>query len=77
MDTLWVVPLPRIPVTTRIIPCLVGNPELNLHLPLLLGGGTTQDTLPTAKIGCQIGQPLEPQMFLSNDGLTVISLGLC
>ena len=34
-------PLPVI-VTTRIITFLVGNPELNLHLPLLLGGGTTQ-----------------------------------
>ena len=29
-------------VTTRIIPFLVGNPELNLHLPLLLGRGTIQ-----------------------------------
>ena len=28
----WVVPLPRIPVTTRIIPFFVGNPNLNLHL---------------------------------------------
>ena len=26
-------------VTTRIITCLVGDPELNPHLPLLLGGG--------------------------------------
>ena len=39
----WVVPLPRIPVTTRIILFLVGDLNLNLHLPLLLGGGTTQD----------------------------------
>ena len=38
----WVVPPPRMPVTTRIIPYLVGNPNLNLHLPLWLGGGTTQ-----------------------------------
>ena len=40
----WVVPLPRMPVTTRIITFLVGNPgiPINLHLPLLLGGGTTQ-----------------------------------
>ena len=39
-----VVPLPRIPVTTRIIIFLVGDPELkNLHLPLLLGGWTTQN----------------------------------
>ena len=38
----WVVPLPRMPVTTRIVSCLVGNPNLNLHLPLLLGRGTTQ-----------------------------------
>ena len=28
------------PVTTRIVPFLVGNPNLNLHLPLLLGGRT-------------------------------------
>ena len=27
------------PVTTRIITFLVGHPELNLHFPLLLGGG--------------------------------------
>ena len=39
----WVVPLPRMPVTTRIITFLVGNPNLNLHLPLLLGRGTTQN----------------------------------
>ena len=38
----WVVPLPRIPVTTRIITFLVEDPKLNLHLPRLLGGGTTQ-----------------------------------
>ena len=29
-------------VTTRIIIFLVGDPNLNLHLLLLLGGGTTQ-----------------------------------
>ena len=29
-------------VTTRIITFLVGNPNLNLYLPQLLGGGTTQ-----------------------------------
>ena len=29
-------------VTTRTIICLVGDPNLNLHLPLLLGGGHTQ-----------------------------------
>ena len=39
---LWVVPLPRIPVTTRIDIFLVGDPNLNLHFPQLLGGGTTQ-----------------------------------
>ena len=42
----WVVPPPRIPVTTRITMFLVGDPELNLHLPLLLGGGTTQHIPP-------------------------------
>ena len=35
-------PLP-VTVTTRIITFLVGDPNLNLHLPQLLGGGTTQD----------------------------------
>ena len=34
-------PLP-VTVTTRIITFLVGDPNLNLHLPQLLGGGTTQ-----------------------------------
>ena len=29
-------------MTTRIVSCLVGNPNLNLHLPLLLRRGTTQ-----------------------------------
>ena len=29
-------------VTTRIVTFLVGDPELNLHLPQLLGGGTIQ-----------------------------------
>ena len=29
-------------MTTRIVSCLVGDPNLNLHLPLLLGGWTTQ-----------------------------------
>ena len=39
----WVVPLPStVTVTTRIIVFLVGDPNLNLRLPLLLGGGTTQ-----------------------------------
>ena len=32
-------------VTTRIVMFLGGDPELNLHLPLLLGGGTTQNIL--------------------------------
>ena len=38
---LWVVPPPRIPVTTRNITFLVGDPY-KLSFPLLLGGGTTQ-----------------------------------
>ena len=32
----------RMPVTTRMIPFLVGNPNLNLHLWLLLHGGSTE-----------------------------------
>ena len=39
--TLGCPPFPVI-VTTWIISCLVGDSKLNLHLPLLLGGGTTQ-----------------------------------
>ncbi len=37
-------PFPVI-VTTRIVSCLVGNPNLNLHLPLAYWEGvpTTQD----------------------------------
>ena len=38
----WVVPLPRLLVTTRIISCLGSGIPINLHLPLLLGRGTTQ-----------------------------------
>ena len=38
----WVWPLPRMPVTTRSMTFLAGNPNLNLYLPLLLGGGHTQ-----------------------------------
>ena len=39
---LWVVPPPRIPVTTRNITFLgIGDPY-KLSFPLLLGGGTTQ-----------------------------------
>ena len=34
LDIPWVVPPPRMPVTTRIITFLVGDPNLNLHLPL-------------------------------------------
>ena len=44
--TPWMWPPHRMPVTTRIITFLVGNPELNLHLPLLLWGGHTQITPP-------------------------------
>ena len=36
-------PLP-LPVTTRIITFLVGNPKLNLHFHYYWGGGTTQTT---------------------------------
>ena len=38
-------PLP-VRVTTRIITFLVGNPNLNLHLPLLLGGGLSPNKYP-------------------------------
>lgn len=37
----WFVPMSRVPVTTRIISFFsrgAGEPNLNLHLPLLLGG---------------------------------------
>ena len=41
-------PGPRIPVTTKMTLHFLGlgNPNLDLHFPLLLGGGTTQG-LPT------------------------------
>ena len=42
-------PLP-VTVTTRSITFLVGNPEQNLYLPLLLGGGHTQG-IPTRPTG--------------------------
>ena len=42
MDLHWVVPPPRMPVTTRIVMFLVGDPY-KPSFPLLLGGGTTQD----------------------------------
>ncbi len=42
-DIGWVVPLPRMPVTTRNMTFLGSGIPINLHLPLLLGGGTTQD----------------------------------
>ena len=38
----WVVPPPRMPVTTRITTFLGLGIPINLHLPQLLGGGTTQ-----------------------------------
>ena len=40
----WVVPLPSNSDHQEYEPCLVGDSELNLHLPLLLGRGTTQTT---------------------------------
>ena len=40
----WVWPLPRIPVTTRIITFLVGNPYKPLLATGILGRGHTQDT---------------------------------
>ena len=38
----WVVPLPRIPVTTRIILFLVGDHNQIFIATGILGGGTTQ-----------------------------------
>ena len=43
----WVVPPLPVTVTTGTIIFLVGDPNLNLHLPLLLGGGTTQAISPS------------------------------
>ncbi len=42
VEITWVAPFP-VTVTTRIITFLVRDPKLNLHLPQLPGGGTTQD----------------------------------
>ena len=49
----WVWPPHRIPVTTRIITFLVGDPNLNLHFPLLLGGGHIQ-TIHTKYVSLRI-----------------------
>ncbi len=42
LGIIWVVPLPRMPVTTRIMRVLESGIPINLHLPLLLGRGPTQ-----------------------------------
>ncbi len=39
IDIIWVVPPPRMPVTTRIIPFLIGNLNLNLHFHYYWEGG--------------------------------------
>ena len=43
VEHLGLSPVP-VTVSKRIVTFLVGDPELNLHLPLLLGGGSTQST---------------------------------
>ena len=54
-----IIPLPRMPVITMIIIFLgSGIPINNLHLPLLLGGGTTQ---------------FIPKIYTKNDGLENVS----
>ena len=45
-----VVPLPRMPVTTRTIIFLVGDPELNLHLPLESWEGGQPNRLVTVQM---------------------------
>ena len=47
----WVWRPPRMPVTTRIISFLGSGIQINLHLPLLLGGGHTQGLLELLKSG--------------------------
>ena len=42
----WVVPLPKMPPPRKHSICWLGDPEPNLHLPLLLGRGTTQIKAP-------------------------------
>ena len=49
----WNAPCP-VTVTTRIITFLVWDPKLNLHLPQLLGGGTTQDISGSGKKRWQV-----------------------
>ena len=51
----WVWPPHRMPVTTRIITFLVGDPNLNLHLPLLLCEGAISKSSP-----CPRSSPASP-----------------
>ena len=66
-------------VTTRIITFLVGDPNLNLHLPLLLGGGTTQSISSihgSHFVACLLpncpGPKLPPEMVMKPRGLASI-----
>ena len=49
-------------MTTRIITFLVGNPNQNLHLPLLLGGGPIQCINPVNN-----GINFQPQLVFTPD----------
>ncbi len=54
MDMFWVWHPPRIPVTTRTITSLVGIP-INLHMPLLLGGGPHRRYVTILGVVCPVG----------------------
>ena len=49
-DVSWVIPLPSNSHHQEYSIFRIGNPNLNFHLPLLLGRGTTQDMKLIAKI---------------------------
>ena len=53
-DINWVIPLPSNSHHQDYEPFLVGNPKLNLHLPLLLGGGANpRYKVQNQRKGCQ------------------------
>ena len=63
----------RVTVTTRIVTFLVGDPNLNLHLPLLLGGGHIQNI---PYIGMHIC-PLKSLLFMGPCGLNLAPCKPC
>ncbi len=72
----WVVPLPRMPVTTRILIFLGSGIPINLHLPLLLGELTAARAAASRKVGkchCYSGRGGQPKI-ISISSISPISL---